>query len=74
MLDTSIYTLLGSVTEKVLSCLSVRLFKFSLLWKQVWDSHWGFHGEQMRHVKEWKMHFIAIWVLSISQALLSVSL
>lgn len=35
MLDTSIYTLLGSVTEKVLSCLSARLFKFSLLWKQV---------------------------------------
>lgn len=31
MLDTSIYTPLGSVTEKVLFCLSVRLFKFSLL-------------------------------------------
>lgn len=31
MLGTSIYTLLGSVTEEVLFCLSVRLFKFSLL-------------------------------------------
>lgn len=31
MLDASIYTLLGSVTGKVLSCVSVRLFKFSLL-------------------------------------------
>lgn len=74
MLDASIYTLLGSVTEKVLSCLSVRLFKFSLLWKQVEDSHWGFHGEQMLHVKEWKMCFIAVWVLNIPEVLLSVSL
>lgn len=72
MLDTSIYTLLGSVTEKVLSCLSVRLFKFSLLWKQA--SHWGFHGEQMLHIKEWKMCFIAVWVLSIPEALSAMSL